>query len=377
EPAAAGCPAGIPAPAGRPIAAVPWPQRRYQPQRLAGVSEGAGVTVAVIDSGVDAHHPQLRGRVIPGHDYLPGAESGDGRVDCVSHGTAVASIIAGAPVAGIGFAGLAPGVRILPLRVTETVEGGTAGRPGTAAGLAEAIGAAVRDGARVLNISMLLHQDDPQVRAAVAEAVRRGAVLVAAVGNEHAGRTAGGADPVPYPAGYPGVLGVGAVDENGERIPGSQVGSYVDIMAPGVGVTVAVAGGGLGIASGTSYATAFVSATAALVLARTPLSGQAVVDRILSTADPVPDGSPSQRYGFGILNPYRAVTGVAAGREPAGVPVGAPVAPGSGSTGPGTAKDRTTAVVLAATGLGSAALVLFLAVMLPRGAQREWRAGRD
>src|SRR5262249_12591304 len=161
EPAATGCPAGTRAPAGRPIEAVPWPQRRYEPQRLAGISDGAGVTVAVIDSGVDAHHPQLRGRVLAGHDYLPGATAGgrpgagpgDAGVDGVSHGTAVASIIAAAPIAGVGFAGLAPGVRILPLRVTETVEGSTGGRPGTAAGLAEAIDAAVRDGARVLNIS--------------------------------------------------------------------------------------------------------------------------------------------------------------------------------------------------------------------------------
>src|SRR5262249_14542965 len=131
----------------------------------------------------------------------------------------------------------------------------------------------------------------------------------------------------------------------------------------------------LGVASGTSYATAFVAATAALVLARKALPGPAVVDRILSTADPSPDGQRSQRYGVGILNPYRAVAGVAPSRMPAGVAI--PAVPARAARDPEAGKDRATAVELAAGGLGLAGLVAFLAVVLPRGAQREWRAGRD
>jgi membrane-anchored mycosin MYCP len=265
--AAAGCPSGTRVPAGRPIAEVPWPQRRYEPQRLAGIADGTGVRVAVIDSGVDASHPQLRHAVLKGRDYLPGSAGGDGRTDCVAHGTAVASIIAAAPAPGTGFAGLAPDARILPIRVTEAAEGASTGRAGTAAGLARAITAAVRDGARVLSISMVLYRDDARVRDAVRGAVRAGAVVVAAAGNDH-GRSAG-PDPVPYPAGYPDVIGVGAIDESGRRLPDSQVGSYVDIVAPGADVTAAVPAGGLGYFSGTSFAVPFVSATVALILSRT------------------------------------------------------------------------------------------------------------
>src|SRR5262249_50817340 len=120
-----------------PADGVPWPQRRYGPQRLAGIADGAGITVAVLDSGVDATLAPLRDRVLPGADELDG---GDGRLDCVGHGTAVASIIAASPT-GTGFAGLAAGARILPVRVTEAVDAGGApsGRAGSVAGLVTAI----------------------------------------------------------------------------------------------------------------------------------------------------------------------------------------------------------------------------------------------
>src|SRR6266545_4427598 len=89
---------------------VPWPVQRYAPDRLANLADGGGVTVAVIDSGVDASHPSLRNHVAAGLDLLDG---GNGQTDCVGHGTAVASIIAGQPLPGIGFRGLAPGAALV------------------------------------------------------------------------------------------------------------------------------------------------------------------------------------------------------------------------------------------------------------------------
>ena len=165
--------------------------------------------VAVLDSGVDRRHPQLRGRVLPGRDLLDG---GDGSTDCVGHGTAVAGIIAAAPAGGTGFAGLAPRARILPVRVSEQreVDGENPGRRVDPAGLARAIRWAVDRDAAVLNLSLVLHHDDPAVRAAVAYAHSRDVVVVAVAGN----RQQEGA-PTPYPAAYDGVIGVGAIDETG------------------------------------------------------------------------------------------------------------------------------------------------------------------
>ena len=103
-----------------PITDVPWPQQHYDLTALGAQTTGTGLTVAVVDSGVDAVHPQLRDAVRTGADML--VRGGDGREDCVGHGTAVASIIAGRPAAGTPFQGLAPGVTILPVRVSERTD---------------------------------------------------------------------------------------------------------------------------------------------------------------------------------------------------------------------------------------------------------------
>jgi membrane-anchored mycosin MYCP len=293
------------------VADLPWAQARYAPERLTSLSAGAGVTVAVIDSGVDDDHPQLRGQVAAGRDFLDG--SGDGRLDCVGHGTAVASIIAARPAAGAEFVGLAPAAQILPVRVSEqqVIDGREAGRTVTPAEFARGIRWAVDHGADVINLSIVLYADNPDVRAAVTAALSRDVVVVAAVGNLHAN-----GDPVPYPAAYDGVIGVGAIGPDGALPPFSQVGPYVDVVAPGGDVLAAAPRGGHTTQSGTSYAAPFVAATAALVRAYRPdLSAGGVAARILATADPV-GGGPG--FGRGVVNPYRAVaeTPVAA-RPPA------------------------------------------------------------
>src|SRR5947207_3073566 len=130
------CAPATPAPAP---AAAPWAQTRFDLRRLTTIADGHGITVAVVDSGVDASHPQLAGAVLRGEDLL--SPGGTAQRDCIGHGTAVASIIAAAPATGAGFAGLAPRVRILPFRVTEReiVNGQAQGQQGSAAALAKAI----------------------------------------------------------------------------------------------------------------------------------------------------------------------------------------------------------------------------------------------
>ncbi|GIH12425.1 type VII secretion-associated serine protease mycosin [Rugosimonospora africana] len=368
-PACAGTPSGVPA-AGSPQAGVPWAEQRYQPQRLSGIADGTGVVVAVLDSGVDGTSPLLHGRVLPGTDELG---SGDGRLDCVGHGTAVASIIA-ASGSGDGFAGLAPRARILPVRVTEQeIVGGTVtGRPGTVAGLAGALRWAVAHGARVLNVSLVVYQDTAVLRSAVADALAHDVVVVAAAGNGHS--RGSGPDRVPYPAGYPGVLGVGAVGPDGQRLSESPIGPFVDVVAPGGSVVAAGEGKSLASYNGTSFATPFVSATAALIRQRDPgLPAAEVSARILATADPVPDGRPSGGYGYGVVNPYRAVTESPDAAGPASAPVPARVAPRPVAT---PAPVRGRAVALALAGAGLVALVVLAATIVPRASRRRWRPGR-
>jgi membrane-anchored mycosin MYCP len=372
--AAPGCGPAAPAP-GVPVDGTPWPELRYEPRRLGGIADGSGVVVAVLDSGVDAGVAGLRGRLLPGADEL---DATDGRMDCVGHGTAVASIIAAAPATGTGFAGLAPGALIMPVRVTEreNLDGAATGRAGTLPQLVAAIRWAVGHGASVLNLSLVVYQDVPALRDAIADAVRHDVVVVAAVGNGHAGTGGGSAAPdaTPYPAAYPGVIGVGSIGPDGQRSPSSPLGPFVDIVAPGSAVPALTRGGRLAGFDGSSFAAPFVSATAALIRQREPgLHADGVVARILGTADPSPDGPHSLGYGAGILDPYRAVTEqwpLAGGTESA-APVRLTVRPAATVDGTASRAGR-----LAGAGAGLTALLAVAAMILPRGYRRRWRAGR-
>jgi membrane-anchored mycosin MYCP len=369
---AAVCPSAVaPAPS---IEDIPWAQRWLATDRLGTVSTGRDVVVAVVDSGVDARHAQLRGRVLRGKDFLDPAPGNDGRIDCNGHGTAVASIIAASRVDGAGLRGIAPDAKILPVRVSEQqiIDGTTSGRTVSPRVFADAVRWAVDNGAEVLNLSVVLYDDVPAVRDAVAYAVANDVVVVAAVGN-----LSQQGNPTPYPAGYDGsVIGVGALGPDGLRQPFSQVGEYVEIMAPGADVTVAVPGGGHARQSGTSYAAPFVSGTAALVRRAFPdLSEGEVRTRITATTDPAPGGRESDAYGLGSLNPYRAATALVNTGDPVEL---SPLPKAEDDPAAVAARERavrvrTQAVWLAVGGSGLAGLVLIVAAVLPRGGRRRWR----
>lgn len=301
------------------VAAEPWAQRALAPASVWPFSTGTGVTVAVVDSGVDSDHPQLRprGAVLRGADFhLIGDLPGD--FDCDSHGTAVASIIAARVVPGVGFVGLAPGATILPVRVSDRgyTEGGGVEMIDPEV-LARGIWYAVDNGADVLNLSLAGAGDNPLIRDAVAHAVEKDVVVVAAAGNGQEGTT----QQRSYPAAYEGVLGVGAVDESGQRLTSSQIGPQVDLVAPGGRVLAATSAGGHQYWQGTSFAAPFVAATAALVRSAWPgLTARQVADRLIATATPAPGGLGSAAYGAGLINPYRAVTDDLVAALPEAVP---------------------------------------------------------
>ncbi|MDR1998487.1 MAG: S8 family serine peptidase [Frankiaceae bacterium] len=307
-PAARTYAAGCTVAPGQPESASPWAASRLKLDDVHVLTGGAGVTVAVIDSGLNAgSHPQLTGMtVVPGVNVMAGATPAD-TSDCTGHGTAVAGIIAAQPLAGVGFAGIAPAAAILPIKQSST------DRDGTAAGIAAGIRAALARGARVINISITVASDDPDLRAAVAEAEAADAVVVAAAGN-----TSDNCAPC-YPAAYPTVLGVAASTSADAIASYSVAGDYVDIAAPGDDVATPATFGGFNTAQqltrGTSFAAPFVSGTAALVISAAtadhqPLSAAQVRNRLEATADSPGLDVPDPHYGYGILNPWLAVTAV-------------------------------------------------------------------
>ncbi len=380
-PAYAAPPAGAcrdPEPAHAEVQAEPWAQRLLSPERVWPRSRGAGVLVAVVDSGVDAGHPQLSrpGKVRQGRDfYLPGGLPGS--FDCVSHGTGVAGVIAADPVPGIGFHGIAPDAEILPVRITDRDLGdqGDTLRIDPQV-VANGIRYAADQHAKVINLSLAGLSDFPVIRDAVAYAVWKDAVVVAAAGNSQRDTSA----VLPsYPAGYPGVLGVGAVDIDGARMTASQIGPHVGIMAPGAKVLATTRVAGHTYVDGTSFATPFVSATAALVRSAWPeLSAAQVIQRLKATADPARGGWASNAYGAGLTDPYRAVTDGLDPAKPAALPA---QVPGPVDQAALDRAEQLRATGAAAKGLTIAALAALVAAALGvavvlRGRRRRWRPGR-
>lgn len=270
------------------------------------VSDGGGVTVAVIDTGIDHAHPDLAGALVPGYDFC--GDDGacatfddDPHVGTVygAHGTHVAGIVAAARN-GYGTVGVAPGARVLPVKVFS--EGP---RPRTttyavalairwAAGLPVTGVPANPNPARVINLSLGGGDHSTTIAEAIADAVAAGAVVVAAVGNE--GRPA-----VLFPASLPEVIGVGAIAEDWRLADYSNRGEGLDLVAPGSAVLSSSPGGDLAEMHGTSMATPHVAAVAALLLARDPsLTPQQVRDALVSTAY-LPAVTGSGLMGAGVV----------------------------------------------------------------------------
>ncbi|WP_367126072.1 type VII secretion-associated serine protease mycosin [Streptomyces phytohabitans] len=274
-------------------------------------TKGEGVTVAVLDTGVDATHPDLSGTVLAGKDVV-GFGAGRGDTAWARHGTAMAGLIAGhghGDDRAEGMLGVAPEAKILPVRVL--LEDGdpqrAKARESRGGALAEGIRWAADQGADVINLSL---GDDsgsahPEAREdeAVRYALRKGAVVVASAGN---GGEEG--DHISYPAAYPGVIAATAVDRHGDRASFSTRRWYATVAAPGKDVIISEPDRRYYEGWGTSAAAAFVSGAVALLRAAHPdLTPAQVKELIAETARDTPEGGRSDELGTGIVDPAAAI----------------------------------------------------------------------
>jgi type VII secretion-associated serine protease mycosin len=295
-------------------------------------STGRGVTVAVIDSGVDANHPDLAGQVLPGLDLVgPGGGAGP---DPVGHGTTVAGLIAGRNDDKRGVVGLAPDSRILPVRVLDERN-----KYDDALIVAKGVRWAVDHGARVINLSLGGSGDSPALAAALDYAFARDVVVVACTGNLATSPDS----KVWYPAREPGVIAVAGLERSSDNLwSGSITGRATVLTAPATGLVGAHPTDGYWRVQGTSFAAPLVAATAALVRSRYPdMPAGQVVNRLLATARDLGPTGRDDRFGYGVVDPVAALTADVAPvtvnplddlTSPGVVGFGA--APGSGDDGP-------------------------------------------
>ncbi|MFT9666975.1 type VII secretion-associated serine protease mycosin [Streptomyces rhizosphaericola] len=351
-----------------------WALAALHTDRAWQTTKGAGITVAVLDTGVDGSHPDLVGQVLPGKDLVGfGAERGDS--SWALHGTAMAGIIAGrgnGPGRADGVLGIAPEVRILPVRVIlESKDPARAeARKTRGTALADGIRWAADNGADVINLSLGDDSEsahpDPGEDSAIQYALSKAIPVVASAGN---GGEKG--DRISYPAAYPGVIAVAAVDEYGTHASFSTRRWYATVSAPGVDIVVANPDGHYYIEWGTSAAAAFVSGAVALVRAAHPGLDPAQIKKLLAdTARDAPAGGRDDARGYGMVDPAEAIE---AGSRLRPGDLGAQAAPaghreeyfGPGPTPPPADGDPVNWAAPLAGGLGAA--LLAAAVVLWRG----------
>ncbi|GGQ32904.1 MULTISPECIES: type VII secretion-associated serine protease mycosin [Streptomyces] len=351
-----------------------WALDALHTDRIWPTTRGAGVTVAVLDTGVEADHPDLDGNVLEGKDLVGfGAREGDEA--WARHGTAMAGIIAGhghGPGDGDGVLGVAPEAKILPVRVILEDKDPARAKARSTRGnaLAEGIRWAADHGADVINLSLgddsASAHPEPGEDEAIQYALRKGVVVVASAGN---GGEKG--DRISYPAAYPGVIAATAVDRYGTRAPFSTRRWYATVSAPGVDVIIADPDHKYYEGWGTSAASAFVSGAVALLKAAHPDLTPAQIKRLLEdTARNAPASGRDDSRGYGFIDPAAAIE--AADRlKPEGLKA---AAYGDEYFGPGPAADAPgddTADWAAPLAGGAGGVLLVAAVVLWRGRRHE------
>jgi Subtilase family len=255
------------------------------------LSRGSNVTVAVIDSGIDVTHPELKDAIVESFDAL-GAKEGPH-----VHGTG----IAGAIVSHARLMGSAPKARILAIRAFGAAANGAESNSFV---ILKSLDFAASHGAQIVNMSFA-GPKDPLVERGIEAAAAKGMVLIAASGN------AGPKSPPLYPAANPSVIAVSATDAHDRLFPASNRGGHIAVTAPGVDIFLPAPDGKYQMTSGTSFSAAYISGLAALMMERNPQLAPAEVRAILTrTARDLGLPGRDDLFGAGEADAYRAVTAV-------------------------------------------------------------------
>ncbi|HBN08841.1 MAG TPA: peptidase S8 [Cyanobacteria bacterium UBA8530] len=283
--------------------------KQYGPQITKTVeawqySKGDKVTIAIVDTGIDLGHPELKAKLVAGYNVM---KKGQPPRDDNGHGTHCAGVAAASTFNGVGIAGMAPNAKLMPVKVLGP------GGNGSDAGVAEGITWAADRGADIISLSLSGPEESKVMKEACDYAAAKGALVIAAMGNAGNGEKG-------YPAAYPGVMAVGAADEKDETADFSQYGEWISVSAPGVAIystfpTYQVDMNEYGYPQnyaaldGTSMATPAVAGLAALVKSLHPgLDAAGIKQRIEKSADDRGKAGFDAHFGHGRVNALRALS---------------------------------------------------------------------
>lgn len=279
------------------VQAEQWYLEPMQAEQMWKVSTGKGIKVAVIDSGVNPRTDSLKGQVLA--DEVPKSVAYGATNDYGGHGTTMAELIAGTGANG-GIQGLAPGAKIVPYRIQLKNQRNGEERQKTATEL-EALRAVADTDVQIVSMSFGSNIADPEIEAAIKHAASRGKLLIAAVGND-------GEEFINYPAAYPYVLGVSAINEFSKVSKFASYGQYVDLVAPGENIPAYCRPDFSTYCpdlKGTSQATAITAGAAALIWSAHPdWTANQVTRALIDTAGRKwAKDKPTQKAGYGTIRP--------------------------------------------------------------------------
>ncbi|CNE04010.1 protease [Mycobacterium tuberculosis] len=349
-----------------------WHLKVLHAQKAWKYSKGRGVTVAVLDTGVDANHPDLTGHVVNGPDLTGGVRSPGTRYWGL-HGTSMASIISGhghGPGLSQGMMGVAPLSHVLSVRVTLENDdplrrdNGQQNGGGEHDAVAQGIRYAVDHGAGIINMSLgggrQFYTGTKSQEAAIKYALAKGVVLIASAGNDGSG-----ANRENFPASYPGVIAVGALDRRLRLWKDSNRRSHAAVCAPGVDIVSADASNGYVVGTGTSASSAMVAGVAALVRSRYPKLTPAEVRKALIQGSPARPGHPTGSAACrGTVDALRTLYAAHKINKTSSGPVETPPPTPSATPAPVAALPERDSGVLLPLVLGGGGLLVVLGLVL-------------